>query len=329
MLAGIGLTIALQQVHVLLGGESQSSAWRNVTELPGQVLGAARPGVLLGVLVIAIWSAGDGCRDGSARCPAPLVAIVTATAARSCSRSTWTASELDGSLLDAIALPSLPEGNWGAFATGVLTVALIASVESLLSAVSVDRMQNGPRTNFDRELIGQGTANIASGTLGGLPVTGVIVRSSTNVRAGARPAPRPCCTASGCWCSRLPFAGIVEQIPMAALAGLLIVIGIQLVKRAHIEPARRTGEMRSTPSRSAVVFLNLLEGVLIGLALVDRARRRGASSASTSRPSSCAHRTVPRPAGTSRSAARAASWRCHGCLRLWRVCRATPTSWSM
>ena len=268
MLAGIGLTIALQQVHVLLGGESQSSAWRNVTELPEQVLGAHGPGVALGVLVIAILVGWRWVPGRLGKVPGPLVAIVTATAAAIVFGVDVDRVKLDGSLLEAIALPSLPGGNWGAFATGVLTVALIASVESLLSAVSVDRMQNGPRTNFDRELIGQGTANIASGTLGGLPVTGVIVRSSTNVQAGART--RASAMLHGVWVLvfALPFAGFAEQIPMAALAGLLIVIGIQLVKRVHIETARRTGDIAVyAVTIVGVVFLNLLEGVLIGLAL--------------------------------------------------------------
>lgn len=268
MLAGIGLTIALQQVHVLLGGESQSSAWRNLTELPAQVLDAHGPGVVLGVLVIAILVGWRWVPGRLGKVPGPLVAIVTATATAMVFGVNVDRVELDGSLLDAIALPSLPEGNWGAFATGVLTVALIASVESLLSAVSVDRMQNGPRTNFDRELIGQGTANIASGTLGGLPVTGVIVRSSTNVQAGART--RASAMMHGVWVLvfALPFAGLAEQIPMAALAGLLIVIGIQLVKRVHIETARRTGDIAVyAVTIVGVVFLNLLEGVLIGLAL--------------------------------------------------------------
>lgn len=268
MLAGIGLTIALQQVHVLLGGESKSSALSNVVGLPEQVLGAHGPGVILGVLVIAILVGWRWVPGRLGKVPGPLVAIVAATTAAIVFRFDVDRVTLDGSLLDAIALPSLPEGNWGAFATGVLTVALIASVESLLSAVSVDRMQNGPRTNFDRELIGQGTANIASGTLGGLPVTGVIVRSSTNVAAGART--RASGIMHGVWILvfALPFAGLAEQIPMAALAGLLIVIGIQLVKRAHIETARRTGDIAVyVVTIVGVVFLNLLEGVLIGLAL--------------------------------------------------------------
>lgn len=268
MLAGIGLTIALQQVHVLLGGESESSAWANVTELPEQVLGAHGPGVFLGVLVIAILVGWKWVPGRLGKVPGPLVAIVAATVVAVAFRFDVDRVTLDGSLLDAIALPSLPDGKWGAFAVGVLTVALIASVESLLSAVSVDRMQNGPRTNFDRELIGQGTANIASGTLGGLPVTGVIVRSSTNVAAGART--RASAIMHGVWVLvfALPFAGLAEQIPMAALAGLLIVIGIQLVKRVHIETARRTGDIAVyLVTVLGVVFLNLLEGVLIGLAL--------------------------------------------------------------
>jgi carbonic anhydrase len=268
MLAGIGLTIALQQVHVLLGGESRSSAWRNVVELPEQVFGAHGAGVVLGVLVIAILVGWRRVPGRLGRLPAPLVAIVASTVAATAFALDVERVRLDGSLLDAIALPSLPDGNWGAFATGVLTVALIASVESLLSAVSVDRMQNGPRTNFDRELIGQGTANIASGTLGGLPVTGVIVRSSTNVSAGAKT--RASAIMHGIWVLvfALPFAGLAEQIPMAALAGLLIVIGFQLVKRVHIETARRTGDIAVyLVTVLGVLFLNLLEGVLIGLAL--------------------------------------------------------------
>jgi carbonic anhydrase len=129
-------------------------------------------------------------------------------------------------------------------------------------------MHNGPRTNFDRELIGQGTANAISGAIGGLPVTGVIVRSSTNVTAGAKT--RASAILHGVWILlfAVPFAGLAQMIPTSALAGLLIVIGCQLVKKAHIETARRTGDIAVyVITVLGVVFLNLLEGVLIGLAL--------------------------------------------------------------
>ncbi|HWY01530.1 MAG TPA: SulP family inorganic anion transporter, partial [Mycobacterium sp.] len=170
--------------------------------------------------------------------------------------------------LDAVQLPDLPHGNWGAVGVGVITVVLIAGVESLLSAVSVDRMHHGPRTDFDRELIGQGVANVVSGTIGGLPITGVIVRGSTNVNAGAKS--RASATLHGVWILlfTVPFAELVEEIPTAALAGLLIVIGIQLLKPAHIETAMKHGDLAVyVVTAVSVIFLNLLHGVMIGLAL--------------------------------------------------------------
>jgi carbonic anhydrase len=268
MLAGIGITIALQQVHVLLGGEVHSSAWHNIADLPLHLAEADRAGMALGFLVIAILVAWRWVPAALRRIPGPLVAIVAASLAALALAPDVPRIALNGSLLDAMHLPSLPDGNWGAFAAGVLTVALIASVESLLTAVAVDRMHNGVRSNLDRELVGQGAANMVSGSIGGLPVTGVIVRSSANVSAGART--RASAMLHGLWVLvfALPFAGLAEKIPMAALAGLLVVIGVQLVKITHIKTARRTGDIAVYLSTLAgVVFLNLLNGVLLGLAV--------------------------------------------------------------
>jgi MFS superfamily sulfate permease-like transporter len=268
MLAGIGITIALQQAHVLLGGKSKSTAWHNVIGLPGQIIGAHRPGVLLGVLVIAILIAWRWAPSKVRAIPGPLVAIVAVTVISVAFPFNVRRIDLDGSPLDALQLPDLPDGDWTAVAIGVITVALIASVESLLSAVSIDRMHNGPRTDFNRELMGQGAANIVSGTIGGLPVTGVIVRSSTNVNAGAKT--RASAIMHGLWILlfSIPFAGLVDQIPTAALAGLLIVIGVQLLKPAHIETAMKHGDLAVyLVTAVSVVFLNLLHGVMIGLAL--------------------------------------------------------------
>jgi len=268
MLAGIGITIALQQAHVLLGGSSRSSAWHNIAELPGQLLAPHGPGLFLGLLVVGILVAWRWVPARVAKIPGQLVAILGVTVLSIVVPFQVSRVKIDGSLVDAFHLPSLPDGNWGAIATGVLTVALIASVESLLSAVSVDRMHSGPRTNFDRELVGQGSANIVSGAIGGLPITGVIVRSSANVSAGAKT--RASGVLHGLWVLlfALPFVGLIQRIPTAALAGLLVVVGVQLVKWAHVKTAHRTGDLAVyLVTVVGVVFLNLLEGVLIGLAL--------------------------------------------------------------
>ncbi|AHH19413.1 putative bifunctional protein: sulfate transporter/carbonic anhydrase [Nocardia nova SH22a] len=268
MLAGIGITIALQQVHVLLGGSSESTAWENLSGLPDQLLHLSGVDVAIGGLVIAIMVGWKYLPAKIRTVPGPLVAVVVATALSLVVPGDPARITMSGSLFDAIGLPAMPSGDWAALAMAVLTVALIASVESLLSAVAVDKMHTGARTNFDREMIGQGAANMTSGLLGGLPVTGVIVRSSTNVMAGARS--RASAILHGVWVLLFSVAlvSVVEQIPKSALAGLLIVIGVQLVKLAHIKLAHRTGELVIyAVTVVSVVFLNLLEGVLIGLAV--------------------------------------------------------------
>jgi carbonic anhydrase len=277
MLAGIGITIALQQVHVLLGGTSRSSAWQNILTLPSGIRDHELDEMISGGVVIAtllLWSK----LPAKVRfIPGPIVAIVAATALVTAAGLPVERINFSGSFVQAIGLPSLPEtapggGTWvqqfAAIVIGILTIALVASVESLLSAVGVDKLHTGARTNYNGEMIGQGSANVVSGLLGGLPVTGVIVRSSTNVAAGGRT--RMSAVLHGVWILLFAslFTNLVELIPKAALAGLLIVIGVQLVKLAHIKVAWRTGNFAVYAITTVcVVFLNLLEGVAIGLAI--------------------------------------------------------------
>ncbi|HEX4359784.1 MAG TPA: SulP family inorganic anion transporter, partial [Pseudonocardia sp.] len=185
MLAGIGGTIVLAQLHVVLGGTPQTSALENLVELPAQLLNLHGAAVIVGLCTVGLVLGWPRLPGPLRAVPGPLVAVAAATGLslllNSFSSTPVPRVALPGGLLSAVHMPLLPDGQWGAVVGGVLTVALIASVESLLSAVAVDRMHNGPRTNADRELIGQGAANTLSGLLGGLPVTGVIVRSSTNV----------------------------------------------------------------------------------------------------------------------------------------------------
>ncbi len=267
MLAGIGITIILQQLHVLLGGQAAGSAIENLTGLPAAITNVELHSALLGLAVVAILLTWKFLPAAVRKIPGPLAAVVAVTALSVAVAPSVERISFSGSIFDAIALPSLPDGNWRAAAMAVITVALIASIESLLSAVAVDKM-GGSRTNLNRELVGQGSANVVSGMLGGLPVTGVIVRSATNVEAGAKS--RSSAILHGVWVlvfSAL-FAGLIQLIPLSVLAGLLLVIGAKLIKVADIRTSLRTGDLLVySVTLVCVVALNLLEGVIIGLAL--------------------------------------------------------------
>ncbi|MCE3544498.1 SulP family inorganic anion transporter, partial [Escherichia coli] len=106
-----------------------------------------------------------------------------------------------------------------------LAIAFIASAETLLSAAAVDRMHDGVRTNYTKELRAQGIGNLLCGIAGALPMTGVIVRSSANVQAGAKT--RASTMLHGIWIlgfvALLPF--VLREIPMAALGAILVVTG--------------------------------------------------------------------------------------------------------
>jgi carbonic anhydrase len=281
MLAGIGVTIALAQLHVLLGGEPGTTPLRNLVELPAQLATRHDHAALIGLMVVGLLVLWPRLPAPARRVPGPLVAVSLATLVAVLWDDVDLARvEMPGSLLAAVHLPALPDGDWAAVGAAVLTVAVIASVESLLSATAVDRLHAAARarsgrpapatrpSNLDRELVGQGLANTVSGMLGGLPVTGVIVRSSTNLTAGART--RASAVLHGLWV--LLFAVLlvvlVERIPRAALAGLLVVVGLQLVKISDIQRVRRHRELAVYVATAlGVVVFNLLHGVLIGLAL--------------------------------------------------------------
>ncbi|PSK82594.1 carbonic anhydrase [Murinocardiopsis flavida] len=281
MLAGVGATIALAQLHIVLGGAPQSSALANIAELPEQVIDNHNPAVAVGLVTIAVmlvWPrlpALGPIQPG--RIPPALAAVGAATALGVLTDWPLERVALPDSFTAAWTGPALPQADQvNGIIVAVATVALVASVESLLAAIAVDRMHDGRRVRLDRELTGQGAANVVSGALGGLPVAGVIVRSTANVRAGARTP--LAAVLHGVWVIAFValFAPAVELIPMAALAGLLVFIGLKMINVAHLRDLRRQHEAGVyAVTLCGVVALGLLEGVLIGfgLALVVSLRR--------------------------------------------------------
>ncbi|MCX4583796.1 bifunctional SulP family inorganic anion transporter/carbonic anhydrase [Streptomyces sp. NBC_01481] len=278
MLAGIGVTIALAQLHIVLGATPQSSAIDNVRALPAQLANvhpAALSASLLTIAVLLVWARIPGHVGRVARkIPAALAAVAGATTFAVVAGLSLPRVDLPS--WSSHALPELPQGPVLGILAAVLTITLVASVESLLSAVAVDnlvaaRKEPGgriPRARLDRELAGQGAANVVAGALGGLPVTGVAVRSAANVSAGA--VSRNATMLHGLWITvaALLLVPVLDLIPLGALAALVMVVGVQMVSITHLRSVRRNREILVyAVTLASVVLAGVLEGVAIGIAV--------------------------------------------------------------
>jgi carbonic anhydrase len=274
MLAGIGVTIAVAQLHIVLGGTPQSAVLDNLRALPAQ-LAHVRPAALtMSALTLALlftWPRIPGAVGRALRSiPPALVAVAGATATAS----------LAGLSLPKVDLPSwrshalagLPEGPVLGLVAAVFTTTLVCSVQSLLGDVAVDKLAAGrpgvARSDLDRELLGQGAANVVSGSLGGLPVAGVAVRSAANVQSGA--VSRDSTMLHGVWVvvAALLMVPVLELIPLASLAALVMAVGVQMVSLHHIRTVTRHREVLVyAVTTLGVVVLGVLQGVALGVAV--------------------------------------------------------------
>jgi MFS superfamily sulfate permease-like transporter len=150
-----------------------------------------------------------------------------------------------------------------------VTIAIVASLETLLSIEACDKMDRSHSiTPLNRELKAQGVGNLISGLLGGLPVTSVIVRSSANINAGARTRASAISHGIILVISILLFPGLLKMIPLSCLAGILIVVGFKLTKPSFYKEMYRRGMSQFLPfviTVLAVIFTDLLQGVFMGI----------------------------------------------------------------
>ncbi|WP_281899465.1 SulP family inorganic anion transporter [Micromonospora humidisoli] len=276
MLAGIGLLLIAGQLHILAGAGTAPVGLAAFTGLPalvGELTGSepARLSLALGTATIAVMMLWNLLPGRLRNVPGALVAVVAASAASAVLGLPVDTIEVAG-LLAAIQ-PSLGHpsqlADLGVLAT-IVTFTLVASAESLFSAAAVDRMHQGPRTDFDRELVAQGTGNTVCGLLGALPMTAVIVRSSANVHAGART--KASRVLHGLWLLLFVAAvpGLVGLIPLPALAAVLVHAGCKLLPLRTLPGLWRTHRGEAvvlTVTAVAIVTTDMFTGVLVGLGL--------------------------------------------------------------
>ncbi|WP_438005241.1 SulP family inorganic anion transporter [Sorangium sp. So ce321] len=289
MLAAIGVLLILKQLPHAVGfdkdnfaSESFKADGGNTFTMLGQATQAIEWGAfLLSAVCLAILVGWEKSRLAKISwLPAPLAAVLVATLGNELFKVAVPSLALEQKHL--VSLPTgdlfsaLQQPEWSAilrpevWVLGV-TLAIVASLETLLNLEAVDRIDPWQRKSPpNRELVAQGLANVASGLVGGLPVTSVIVRSSANTNAGARTRVSAFTHGALLLLAVVFAAGLLSHIPLACLATILLVTGYKLAKPKIFAEMHKLGWSHFIPfvvTIVAIVLTDLLKGIAIGLAV--------------------------------------------------------------
>ena len=297
MLAAIGLTLILKQIPHAVGydkdfvgdeGFFQADGENTFSEIINS-LNFLQAGAIIicltSLLILFLWESRliKG-KKFAVIIPAPLVVVAVGIALNEVFKGSFAALAISSehlvSLPIASTLPdffrqfSLPDFTfilnpkvW----TVAVTLAIVASLESLLSIDAIDKLDPYKRTTpLNRELKSQGIGNMVSGFLGGLPVTSVIVRSSANVGSGAKSKMSAILHGLLLLFTALLIPTLLNKIPLASLAAILLSVGWKLAKPSLFRSMFRKGYDQFTPfiaTITAILLTNLLQGILIGIGI--------------------------------------------------------------
>ena len=264
---GIAAIIALQQVPAALGVEvTAHGVVAGAAQAVGEWLAAPDPapvGVTASVVGLMVLAA--RIRPGLPVSLAAVVAMSVIVAAAN------VAIETIGTIPAGLRAPSLPPIDpdaVGSLLVPAIAVAALAALESLMSATVADGMSVGERHDSDRELFGQGIANLVTPLFGGIPATAAIARTAVNVRSGARSRLAAVTQSLALLIVVLVASQWVSYIPLAALAGVLLATALQMVEASSL-----TALLRSTRgdaaalviTAGATIVLDLVTAVILGL----------------------------------------------------------------
>jgi SulP family sulfate permease len=257
---GIAALIALQQVpnalgttsrheHVVIGAAGAVVEWLGAPQPAPLALSA---GVATSILVLSRLRPAV---------PVALLAVVAATVVVRLTDLTVSTIGTLPSRLFTLTAPSISWSDLRVLLAPALAVATLAALESLLSATVADAMSVSTRHDPDRELFGQGLANLVSPLLGGIPATAAIARTAVNVRSGAHSRLAAVIHSLVLLVVVLALADLVAWIPLAALAGVLIATAVRMVEVSSLRALARASR-----SDGFVVVLTFLATVVLDLA---------------------------------------------------------------
>ena len=294
MLSGIGIIIFLKQIPHAFGYDADPEGDLAFVQQDGHntfsefkyMLEAISPSATLiaglGLLILILWERPFMKKMAfTTIVQGPLVAVVTGIVLKLYfdGKEGW---ELVGDHLVSIPVTEGLSGFIGQFTTPDfsaflnpaiytigLTMAVVASLETLLCVEATDKLDPYKRvTPTNRELLAQGAGNIVSGLVGGLPITQVIVRSSANIQSGGRTKASATLHGALLLISAFAIPAVLNLIPLAALAAILLIVGYKLAKPSMIVDMWKKGSNEFIPFAVTVlgiVFTDLLMGIALGL----------------------------------------------------------------
>jgi sulfate permease, SulP family len=263
--SGIALIIFSSQVKDLLGLRMGAvpaeffEKWASFAEHVGSVNGWAVLVSAITLLILVAWP------KVSHKVPSPFVALVATTAL--VQLAGWPVETIGsrfGAISATIPAPSLPSISWSdtrALVGPAFTIAVLAAIESLLSAVVADGMVGG-RHRSNMELVANGVANIAAPLFGGIPATGAIARTATNVKSGGRTPVAGMVHALTLLLITLFFAQWAALIPLATLAGILVLVAYRMAEWRVFR-----SELRAPRSDAVVLVTTFALTVVVDLSV--------------------------------------------------------------
>jgi SulP family sulfate permease len=266
---GIGLIIFLQQVPSALGvtaPDFENTALRAgaaVLDVPTGMWQAFAITALVAVLMTVIPKI-------HRTLPSSLIAVAAVTVLAELAH--WPVARI-GAIPASIPTPALPSVDFAAFPSlfgAIVSIAALAAIESLLSARVADGMSDIDHHEPDRELFGQGVANIGSALFGGMPATGAIARTAVNVRAGGRTRVSAIVHAALLLVVVVALAPVVAAIPLAALAGVLMVTAVHMIEFGTVNRILRSTRgdaLVLVTTATATVVFDLVVAVEVGIVL--------------------------------------------------------------
>jgi MFS superfamily sulfate permease-like transporter len=297
MLSAIGLILILKQIPHALGYDKDYEGDESFFQPDGEntfteILSAVNylsPGAIIicivSIAILIIWDKPALKKHKFFQfIPGPLIAVALSIILSQVFKSVSPALTIQEEHLvtlpvskdfsDFLGLFSFPDfsqmGNTKIYITAI-TIALVASLESLLSIEACDKLDEFKRiTPLNRELRAQGIGNFVSGLIGGLPITAVIVRSSANINAGARTKLSTVLHGIMLLTAVVFIPRVLNLIPFSALAGILLITGYKLTKPSLYREMYRKGWDQFLPfliTIIAILLTNLLIGIFIGIAV--------------------------------------------------------------